>query len=78
MKRIRKNTDPFIEANKGKSTFEILNEFLEGREKYVQNDKSGTYKNLIVKEVVLCELNLYKNILKRIKGNSTGINNLKI
>ncbi len=63
MKRTRGNNKPdlFVESNKGRNIFDVLNEFLDGREEYVRKHYSEDH------QIVLFELNLYRKTLNRLR-----------
>lgn len=54
-------TDPFLERFKGKPPLDILEAFLLSRKQYVTERYPETHK------IVLFELNLYFDVLQRIK-----------
>lgn len=68
-----KQVDGFIERFKGKDLFFVLENFLNDRKEYVTSRYSVNYPQS--KDVVLFELNLYLDVLIRVKNN---LNQFKI
>lgn len=70
--RLSNNSDPFVLKNKGKDIIEILQSFLNERKIYI-NSKYSSYKGEN-KKLVLLELDLYLETLKRLSiGIEKGI-----
>lgn len=67
-----KQVDGFIERFKGKDPFFVLENFLKDRKEYVTRRYSVDHPQS--KDIVLFELNLYLDVLIRVKNN---INQLK-
>jgi len=67
-----KQVDGFIERFKGKDPFFVLENFLKDRKEYVTRHYSVDHPQS--KDIVLFELNLYLDVLIRVKNN---LNHLK-